>query len=545
MTFFTKLRVTLMCGAILAPVLAQAVSAEGRFRLSNSNLPFAENVRVLRSADSDQTVEFQIALKMRNYAELQDRIAKGEVIPADQMAANYYPAASDHADLAQWLENQGLTVKAYNNRLLIEVSGSVATVSRALGVAFSQVLVNGKVYTASQSAPALPSRFGRFVVGVNGLQSYLEAVPLHSRVTPQSPTQAFVSPYSVNDILTAYGAKNLGVDGTNQKTAILIDTVPRNSDLQSFWSANNIPQSLSRIETVNVTGGTLPAPVGEETLDVAWSSAIAPNSSVRIYATSSFAFTNLDRGLQRIISDIPSQPNLKQLSISLGSCERQLPTSQIQTDEQLLAAIAGQGVSTFAASGDTGSKGGDSGLNTVRAKICKFANSVSYFASSAAVTAVGGTTLRLNSSGAVTSETGWSGSGGGISGKIGRPSWQSGAGVPSGTTRLVPDISANADPNTGYYLVLNGQVTQIGGTSASAPVWAGFSALINQSRATIGKRSLGLLGPRVYPLIGTSSFRDITSGSNGAYQATANFDLVTGIGVPVVSNLLPTLVAQP
>ncbi len=539
MTFFTKLRVTLMCGAILAPVLAQSVSAEGRFRLTNSNVPFAENVQILRSADLDQSVEFQIALKMRNYTELQARISKGEVISPDQMEASYYPSASDYADLAQWLENQGLTVSTtYINHLTLEVRGSVSSVSRALGVAFAQVLVNGKAFTASQSAPALPTRFNRFVVGINGLQPYLEAVPLHGRVTPQSPTQAFAPPYSVNDILTAYNAKNLGSDGTNQKTAILIDTVPLNSDLQSFWSANNIPQSLSRIEAVNVTGGTLPAPVGEETLDVAWSSAIAPNSSVRIYATSSLSFTNLDKGLQRIISDIPTQPNLKQLSISLGACEKQVSNSQINTDEQLYAAIASQGVSTFVSSGDNGSKGGGAG-------ICKFSTSVSYQASSAFVTAVGGTSLKLTPTGAIASETGWSGSGGGISGKIARPSWQTGAGVPSGATRLVPDISANADPKTGYYLVLNGKVMQFGGTSASAPVWAGFSALINQSRANSGKGSLGLLGPRIYPLIGTSSFRDITSGSNGAYQATANYDLVTGIGVPVVSNLLPTLVAQP
>ena len=86
--------------------------------------------------------------------------------------------------------------------------------------------------------------------------------------------------------------------------------------------------------------------------------------------------------------------------------------------------------------------------------------------------------------------------------------------------RLVPDVSLAADPNTGACVILHGERQQIGGTSWSAPVWAGFCALINEARAKAGKPSLSFLPPMLYPLLGSDSFRDITAGNNGEFSAT-------------------------
>src|SRR5439155_1979627 len=122
-----------------------------------------------------------------------------------------------------------------------------------------------------------------------------------------------------------------------------------------------------------------------------------------------------------------------------------------------------------------------------------------------------------------------------------RPSWQTGAGVPSGNERLVPDVSLTADPDEGAFLVLHGRVTQIGGTSWSAPVWAGFCALINEARTRAQKPLLPFLNPLIYPLLGTASFRDIKAGTNGAFNAGAGYDLVTGLGVPNVKELVKAL----
>ena len=89
--------------------------------------------------------------------------------------------------------------------------------------------------------------------------------------------------------------------------------------------------------------------------------------------------------------------------------------------------------------------------------------------------------------------------------------------------------------------MFQGENVQFGGTSWSAPVWAGFCALLNEARIKKGKPALGFLNPLLYPLMGTTSFRDVTSGSNGQFKAGSGYDLVTGIGVPRIKNLLQAL----
>jgi kumamolisin len=113
--------------------------------------------------------------------------------------------------------------------------------------------------------------------------------------------------------------------------------------------------------------------------------------------------------------------------------------------------------------------------------------------------------------------------------------------VPPGTRRLVPDVSLAADPNTGACVVLHGHPQQIGGTSWSTPVWAGICALINEARSKAGKPALTFLPPQLWKLLGTANFRDISGGSNGAFSAGPGYDMVTGLGVPNVKELVATL----
>ncbi len=156
----------------------------------------------------------------------------------------------------------------------------------------------------------------------------------------------------------------------------------------------------------------------------------------------------------------------------------------------------------FVSSGDGGSSPGLNGFedNTGPVQVESPANDPN-------VTAVGGTSLSLNTStGAVSSESAWFYGGGGSSQFFARPSWQNGAGVPTGVNRLVPDVALVADLNTGGYLILNGQLYIVGGTSWGAPTWAGFCAMINQARANVGQPSAGLLGPKIYPLLGSPEF---------------------------------------
>ena len=524
---------------------ANAAAPERRtFSNSTTALPpqAVASRRALLAAQLEEPMEFEVALAMRDYASLQARIAGGEIIPHEEMQRLYFPLEAGYQAVAQWLKDQGFTITQTDpNFLSVFARGTVAQIQQGLQVQMARVTVDGEEHSAAESAPSLPAQIAGAVLGINGLQPFHRP---HKHLRKLSTTTPGQPPFTVNEILTAYHGTGLGVTGSNQTIAILIDTVPNTSDLTTFWANNGIAQNLANILFINVNNVTLPAVSGEESLDVEWSSGIAPGAQVRVYAAGLLSFTALDKALQRIISDLSSNPQIHQLSISLGLGETYLSSSQFTTDSQYFATLASAGVSIFVSSGDDGSTPNSSGGKTGPLQ-------VEYFASDPSVTSVGGTSLYVSgATGQVTSESAWSGSGGGTSKVFSRPTWQTGTGVPSGTMRLVPDVSLVADPNTGAHVVLNGSVQQFGGTSWSAPTWAGICALINEARATAGKSPLGLLNPRIYPLIGTANFRDITTGSNatsvsgGLYTAGTGYDEVTGIGVPDVATLLQTLLAQ-
>src|SRR5256885_8645927 len=133
------------------------------------------------------------------------------------------------------------------------------------------------------------------------------------------------------------------------------------------------------------------------------------------------------------------------------------------------------------------------------------------------------------------SERGWSASAGGMSQVFARPSYQTGCGVPPGSTRLVPDVALESDTSPGNYVAENGVWYIVGGTSGAAPQWAAFFAELNQR---LGGTGLGNPGPRLYSLCGTSAFHDVTLGSNGDYFAGPGYDLVTGLGTIEARNFL-------
>ena len=143
------------------------------------------------------------------------------------------------------------------------------------------------------------------------------------------------------------------------------------------------------------------------------------------------------------------------------------------------------------------------------------------------------------------SESGWPGSGGGISLVFSRPAYQTGGTIPAGSKRLFPDVSLVAAPETGAYVRVNGQNKQIGGTS-SAPGLGRLLALLNESRVKAGKPTLPFLNPILYKLTADDKcLRDIVGNSNGDFEAVPGYDMVTGLGVPDVKKLVLKLTAQP
>ncbi len=495
----------------------------------------------LRAEENAATIEFEVALPMRDAAGLQARLARGGLVPRAELEKFHLPTAADWQAVADWLTAEGFTVEpapAGDARLAVFAHGTVAQAARSFQVTFARVAFAGAEHTSAVTAPSVPGTVAAAVLGVNGLQPHLRPQKHITPARPQSTT-GNVPPFLPRQIAKAYGAAGLGYDGTGQTIGIVIDAFPATSDLTSFWTTSGVPQSLNNIQLVQVVAGTLATPSGEESLDTEWSSSIASGATVRVYATVDLSFVHLDQAYQYIYNELPNQPGLHQLSLSYGLGETFISSSQLQTDENYFALLSSAGVTVFAASGDAGSSPNSNGVSGGPTQ-------VEAPASSPHVTAVGGTSITLSATtGATSAETAWSGSGGGVSGTFARPSWQAGAGVPAGTTRTVPDVAAAGNPNTGALVVLNGVQQTFGGTSWGAPTWAGLCAILNQARATSGLPPLGLFSPRLYPLLGTAAFRDITAGSNGVYAAGAGYDLVTGLGTPNVAALLAALTGAP
>jgi kumamolisin len=507
-------------------------------------------------ANESMDVLFSLSLPADANADLEAKVARGETVPVESLHQRYAAAQADVDALVTWLKKEGYEIQSISpDRTSVYAKAPVAKIAKSLEVDMARVTVGGLTYTAARNAPSLPSDIGEPVQEIGGLQPFrllhkhgkrclphagnlrgLEPTGHEESAAAPTTNIANAPPYLVKEVLKAYDADKLAVSGQGQTIAILIDTFPRDSDLKAFWKHNNLPVTMKQIQKVNVRGGPLPHPEGEETLDAEWTSGIAPGATIRIYATGSLRFVDLDFALDRILADLPSHPGMRQLSISLGLGETYLngPGGEVAIEHQKFLKLAAAGVNVFVSTGDAGSnpdQTGQSATGPLQAE---------YESSDPCVVAVGGTSLKLTASGHVASEVGWSNGGGGKSQYFKRPAWQTGSGV-SGTRRLVPDVSATADPNEGGFVVLGGAVQQYGGTSWSAPIWAGFCALINEARTKASKPPLPFLNPLLYPLR-AKCFRDISSGSNGAYHAVpAAYDLVSGLGVPSMSKLVAAL----
>jgi kumamolisin len=526
---------------------------------ADSHKPWIKRA-ALKPEETDATMRFEIALKMRNFAELQARVARGERIPSKEMAAKYEPLASDYQAVAAWATHEGFTItRTDSHHVGLFLRGRVSRVQKALGVSFARVAADGEEYTSAITAPSVPAAFSPLLVGINGLQPHIRAHRHFLRKQDLPNALSGGASYLPAQIAAAYDATSLynsKITGSGQAIAIVIDTFPSISDVTAFWKAANISQTTANLQFIQAVSGQLPKPSGEETLDVEWSSAMAPSARVRVYAATDLESSDLDTAYQQVYDDVTQHQDLgiHQMSMSYGEGETYTTNSQVQTDDQYFAELASAGVTVFASSGDAGSTPGPNGTGDESGPV-----QVESPASDPNVTGVGGTTLVLNSTNGVNSETVWNenggAGGGGVSIYFPRPSWQTGTGVNLSDERQVPDIAATADPDYGAIIVLQGSQQTVGGTSWASPMCAGLCALINQARSGAGDSSLGLLGPHIYPLLNSpnypsdylENFRDITSGNNatrrssGKYVASTGFDLCTGVGAPLAEPLATLL----
>jgi len=499
----------------------------------------------LTQEEMQGSVSFCCELYLQNAEELQAHIDKGHVLTEGEIG-RYLPSAAAYANLKTWLINQGFTV-TLEARLknTIFAAGTVAQAAAAFRTEFGRVATNDGEFTSALVEPSLPADLASSVRAIRGLQPHLRRYHSNVALSPQAVPQGFLSPQVMASV---YGTP-AGLTGAGQTIAVVGDAIPLTSDLVQFWNTCGIAQSAANVTVINIQGGpgNSTTDQNELSLDVEWTSGIAPGACIRIYAApAGFNSATEAAAITQILNDLPDCPSLHVVSESFGG-----PEGYAIGSIQLLAA---QGVTYFASSGDYGSnpnytKGGYDPTQPA---------TVEYPASDNNVTGVGGTELVVNSGQITSPEEAWGltgnsgyATGGGLSTQETRPLWQTGTGVPSGTMRCVPDVGAMAFNGTSTasgaapLVVINGSNAGMGGTSLATPVWAGLCAIVNQSLAQAGLKPTGALNAKIYPLLGTGAFNGMTSGSNGAYTAGIGYNMLTGLGSPNVANLIAALEAGP
>ncbi|MGA3006968.1 MAG: choice-of-anchor tandem repeat GloVer-containing protein [Opitutaceae bacterium] len=333
--------------------------------------------------------------------------------------------------------------------------------------------------------------------------------PIHRVASAYDSSSPTGNGYTPQQLRHAYGFDQVTATGSGQIIAIVdaFGSSTVQADLDTFCKAFNIPSTT--VEVCYPQG----QPLGdsgwatETSIDVEWAHAIAPGATIVLVVAQSAADADLFAAV-----DYAVNLGATQVSMSWGGPEY---STEMSSDFHFNV----PGVTFFASSGDSGA-------------------GVEYPSCSPYVVGVGGTTLKLNSSGAITSETAWTGSGGGVSAYETVPGYQ--AGWWSGVKRGVPDVSYDADPSTGIPVYVTGSGWgQWGGTSIGAPQWAGLCALANSLRST----SIAPAPGSFYSLAGANYggyFHDIVSGSSGN-PAGPGYDLVTGLGSPLANQVVPAL----
>ncbi len=379
--------------------------------------------------------------------------------------------------------------------------------------------------------------------------AYPTIVPFHMGGGATPLSNPAPTGYSPAQMRHAYGFdkisfNNGAVAGDGSGTTIAIvdafDDPNIANDLKQFDAAFGLPDPVFNKYDQN-GGASYPRAdsgwITEIALDVEWAHAIAPKATIDLFEANSATFSDLLTAVQTAAKTT----GVDVVSMSWGGGEF---SGENSFDSFFVTPTGHNGVTFVAASGDSGAP-------------------PIYPSVSVNVLSVGGTTLpNLDTAGDYTSETGWSGSGGGLSagttaqGFESQPSYQKGVVTQSSTERANPDVSYDADPNTGfpvYDSFNNGTFApwgQWGGTSDAAPQWAALLAIADQGRALGGLGSLdgpSQTLPKLYSL-SASDFHDITSGSSlgfPSYSAGPGYDLVTGRGTPIANLVVSDLVGQP
>jgi Pro-kumamolisin, activation domain/Bacterial Ig-like domain (group 1) len=491
-----------------------------------------------------------------------------------EVTQRFGPSQDDYAAVTQYFEQQGFALDAEPaNRMTMMVRGTRADAARALSVNINDYRIGDKSFYANDGDPALPADIAAKIEAVIGLSNL--AVPTAGPAANPMPAHDALAElicraseylksfdlitngsgagqYAFNQTTFDAGLKKCmkdahakayasgakvdppppawqGADGTGQTVGIVAFDTFDASDVSNYIAASGLPAAkLGDVTSVHVGGGAIAgANQSEVLLDIDTILADAPGARIVVYDApfnvGSFqgVFNAMINGGVNIISN------------SWAYCEDQTTLADVQSIDTILQTGAASGIGAFSGSGDRGSTCLDGKPATTHVP-----------ATSPHVTAVGGTSLTVGHGFTYAGETWWDGSsaspptgqgGFGVSKFFGRPAYQNGQSL--SVTRSIPDVSAHADPADGV-LICQASAggcpapLQFGGTSRSAPAWAAFAALLNQTQGS----NLGFLNPLLYALAGSDAFHTPASmGSDFAH---------VGLGSPNLARLHQHLTSQ-
>lgn len=478
-----------------------------------------------------------------------------------QFTERFGPTPADYEAVVVFATSHHLRVTgAHRNRALVDVEGAVGDIEKALNVTMQvyQHPTEHREFYAPDRDPSVD--LNTPLLHISGLDSYNLPHPLSHKVPLPKGRLHYSSNGGTNAPLNGNGSGPsgtfLGYDfrnayipgvaltGVGQNAGLVEFDAYYTSDILNYEQQAGLPnETLVNIPIdggVSVPGGG----VGEVSLDIEMVMAMAPGIST-IYVYEAPNPSPCDDILNRMATDDSS----KQLSSSWG-------LSTDPTSEQIFQEFGAQGQSFYQASGDSDA----------------YVGVIATPEDDPNITLVGGTELVMNPTGAsFSSESVWNngfggapggapqfngywGSGGGISTVWSIPTWQQGISMVTnqGSTsfRNTPDVALTAD----NIWVDAGDSTQDGdyeGTSCAAPLWCGFTALVNQQAAANGESSQGFINPAVYSIgksaLYSACFHDTVTGNNiwpgssGLFSAVPGYDLCTGWGTPAGSNLINTL----
>ena len=448
---------------------------------------------------------------------------------------NNYASAKEDADKVEVFAHEHLlsTVDVNLARRSVILTGKLADFETAFGIKFK----SHTNYRGFSPEVQIPGELKDIVVGVFGLDNKPIARPMFQVAKKNGKIVSHAEApdsFTPDQLAKIYGFPQ-GVTGSGECIGIIeLGGGFKTVDITNYFKSLNIAKPT--VKAIAVDGGknsptNANGADGEVMLDIEVAGAVAPGAGIAVYFT-----PNTDQGfldaITTAIHDTTNKPSV--ISISWGSAEVNWTQQAMDNFNEAFQTAASLGVSVCIAAGDSGSSDGETDGKV----------HVDFPASSPYALSCGGTSLKVNGT-TIASEVIWhdsntSASGGGVSGYFPLPDYQDNANVPLELDtqfkgRGVPDVAANADPDTGYKVLVDGQQMVIGGTSAVAPLMAGLIALLNEQN----KKPSGFIHPQIYSTPGLC--RDIVSGDNKTtsagtgYTAGPGWDACSGLGV--LSNL--------